>query len=112
MSGFETFLGDVHVHQFLAAASDQIRTSAAAACGTACDTNSIQTIFRGVANALIFLVGSVSVIMIIIGGLRYVISNGDSKQISAAKDTLLYAIIGVIVAIAAYAIINFITTAF
>ncbi|MDF2461224.1 MAG: conserved rane protein of unknown function [Candidatus Saccharibacteria bacterium] len=95
----------------LAAASDQINSSALKACGNSCNTGtSVAGIFAGIANALIFLVGAVSVIMIIVGGLRYVISNGDSKQIAAAKDTILYAVIGIIVAIAAYAIVRFVTT--
>src|SRR4051794_2740232 len=92
----------------LAAASDAIVKGAGDACGTSCGTSNINTIFKGVTNALIFLVGAISVIMIIIGGLRYVISNGDSKQISAAKDTILYSVIGIVVAIAAYAIVNFV----
>jgi hypothetical protein len=96
---------------FLAGASSQIKDSALKACGNSCNTGTtVAGIFAGIANALIFLVGAISVIMIIIGGLRYVISNGDSKQIAAAKDTILYAVIGIIVAIAAYAIVRFVTT--
>ena len=94
---------------FIADASAAIRTGAGNACGTSCGTADINVIFKGVTNALIFIVGAVSVIMIIVGGLRYVISNGDSKNISAAKDTILYAVIGVVVAIAAFAIVNFVT---
>jgi hypothetical protein len=95
---------------FLADASSAIQKGAGDACGTSCGTSNIATIFKGVTNALIFIVGAISVIMIVVGGLRYVISNGDSKQISAAKDTILYAVIGVVVAIAAFAIVNFVTT--
>ena len=68
--------------------------------------------FQTVTNVMLFLVGAVSVIMIIIGGLRYVLSNGDSSQITAAKNTILYAIIGLIVAILAFAIIRFIIGSF
>lgn len=68
-------------------------------------------IFTTVANTLIFLVGAVSVIFLIIGGLRYVISNGDSKAVTAAKDTILYAIIGVVVAVVSFALVSFVTTA-
>jgi hypothetical protein len=100
------------VHALLATASSIIRSSASAACGSSCNQVSLQSIFTNVTNILVFLIGAVSVIFIIIGGLRYVTSNGDSKQVSAAKDTILYAVIGVIVAIAAYAIVNFVTSAF
>jgi hypothetical protein len=59
-------------------------------------------------NTLLFIVGVASVIMIIVGGLRYIFSGGDPKNTSAAKDTILYAVIGIVVAILAYAIVNFI----
>lgn len=65
-------------------------------------------IFQSIANILIFIVGAISVIMIIIGGLRYVISAGDPSSIKSAKDTILYAIVGVVVALLAFAIVNFV----
>lgn len=69
-------------------------------------------IFRTITNVLLFVLGAVSVIMIIIGGLRYVISGGNSTAVTAAKNTILYAIVGVIVALLAYAIINFVLGSF
>lgn len=69
-------------------------------------------IFSTITNTLLFILGAISVIMIIIGGLRYVISGGDSAAVSAAKNTILYAIVGVIVAILAYAVINFVIGSF
>lgn len=96
---------------FAASASSLITSGTTAACsGGACGNSSINTIFGEVANILVFLVGAVAVIFIIIGGLRYVTSNGDSKQTEAAKNTILYAVIGLIVAIASYAIVNFVVT--
>ena len=68
-------------------------------------------IFTIIANTLIFLVGAISVIFLIIGGLRYVVSNGDSKNVTAAKDTILYAIIGVVVAVVSFALIQFVIKA-
>ena len=50
--------------------------------------------------------------MIVIGGMRYVLSGGDSNQITAAKNTILYAIIGIVVAILAYAAVNFVIGSF
>jgi len=94
----------------LADASGTIQNGLNAACsGGACNTKtSLQTLLGNIANTLIFIVGAVSVIMIIIGGFRYVISNGDQKNITAAKDTILYAVIGLLVAIASYAISHFV----
>lgn len=69
-------------------------------------------IFTTISNVMLFLVGAISVIMIIIGGLRYVISGGNTGNVAAAKNTILYAIVGLIIAIMAYAIINFVIGSF
>ena len=69
-------------------------------------------IFTTISNVMLFLVGAISVIMIVVGGLRYVISGGNSGNITAAKNTILYAIVGLIIAIMAYAIINFVIGSF
>ena len=53
----------------------------------------------------------ISVIMLIYGGLRYVLSGGDSKKVTDAKNTIMYAIIGLIISILAYAIVNFVINA-
>ena len=65
-----------------------------------------------VINVLLFIIGAVAVIMIIIGGIKYVLSNGDSSQITSAKNTIMYAVIGLIVALLAYAIVNFVVVQF
>lgn len=65
-------------------------------------------VFHQIANVLIFLVGAIAVIMLIIGGLRYVISQGDKTNVESAKNTILYAVIGIVIAILAYAIVNFV----
>lgn len=69
-------------------------------------------IFRTITNVLLFILGAISVIMIIIGGLRYVVSGGNATAVTAAKNTILYAIVGVIVALLAYAIVNFVLDSF
>lgn len=68
--------------------------------------------FRTITNVMLFLIGAISVIMLIIGGLRYVLSGGDSTQVTNAKNTILYAVVGIIVAILAYAIVSFVITSF
>ena len=67
------------------------------------------SIFKKVTNVLLFLVGAISVIMLIIGGIRYVVSGGDQAQVTGAKNTILYAIIGIVVAFLAYAAVKFVT---
>lgn len=68
-------------------------------------------IFQTISQVLIFIVGAVAVIMLIIGGLRYVLSAGDSKNVTAAKDTILYAIIGIVVALLSFALVQFVVNA-
>lgn len=72
----------------------------------------IGKIIKDITNLLLFILGAVSVIMVVIGGFKYVVSNGDSSQTKSAKDTILYAVIGLIVALLAYAIVNFVLGAF
>lgn len=67
---------------------------------------------QDVVNILLFILGAICVIVIVIGGIRYAVSGGDSSQISAAKNTILYAVVGLIVAILAYSIVNFVLGAF
>lgn len=63
-------------------------------------------------NTLLFLVGALSTIMIIVGGIFYVISNGDSGKIARAKNTITYAVVGLVVAFVAFAIINWVIKLF
>ena len=60
------------------------------------------------ASVLLFIVGAVAVIMLIIGGLKYIVSGGDASKVQSAKNTILYALVGIIVAILAYAAVNFV----
>ena len=66
------------------------------------------SIWTKIINALIYVIGAVAVLMIVIGGLRYTISSGDSGQLTSAKNTILYAVVGLIIAVMAYAIVNFV----
>ena len=66
---------------------------------------------KDVTNILLFVIGAVSVIMLVIGGVKYTTSNGAEDRIKSAKNTILYALVGVIVAIAAYAIVAFVINA-
>lgn len=67
--------------------------------------------FTKITNTILYAIGVISVIMLIYGGLRYVISGGDSKKVTDAKNTIIYAIIGLIIAILSYAIVNFVISA-
>ena len=73
---------------------------------------SVDQAAKTIVNVLLFIIGVVSVIMIVIGGLKYVTSNGNSNQVEGAKNTILYAVMGLVVAIAAYAIVDLVVDAF
>lgn len=75
-------------------------------------SGSFDNILEDIAKFLIFLVGAISVIAIIVGGLRYVTSGGNSSQVSSAKDTILYAVVGLVVAMAAFGIVEFVVKRF
>ena len=66
------------------------------------------SIFTTIVNVLLFLIGAISVIMLIFGGIRYTISGGDAGNVTAAKNTIMYAIIGLVVAFLAFAIVNWV----
>ncbi len=70
-----------------------------------------QGVFRQITSTILYIVGIIAVIMLIWGGIRYVISGGDSKKVTDAKNTVLYAIIGLIISFLSYAIINFVIDA-
>lgn len=69
------------------------------------------TAVRTIINTLLYILGIVAVIMIIVGAFRYVLSAGDSGAVTAAKNTILYAVIGLIIAILAFVIVNFVINA-
>lgn len=69
-------------------------------------TRTVPGTIKNVGNILIFITGSIAVLMIIIGGLRYTLSGGDQGTINSAKNTIMYAVVGLVVSIAAYAIVN------
>lgn len=72
------------------------------------DKNSLFGLIGNVVNLLIVISGVIAVIMIIIGGIRYTTSAGDAGQAKSARDTIIYAVAGLVVAIMSFAIVNFV----
>lgn len=68
----------------------------------------VNSTIRLVINVFSLIVGVISVIMIIIGGLKYITSGGDSGNITGAKNTILYAIIGLVVVALAQVVVKFV----
>ena len=79
--------------------------SSLAECNVEEDDSLIPTL-QVIINVILGVLGLVAVIFIIMGGITYVTSAGDPGKIKKAKDTILYGIIGVVVALLAYSIVN------
>jgi hypothetical protein len=70
----------------------------------------VDNVVTQVINIVSLLVGVAAVIMIMVGGLRYVTSNGDSGQVGNAKNTILYAVVGLVVVALAQIIVRFVVS--
>lgn len=79
--------------------------------GSNTGVSSVPGVFDNIATTLLFVIGAVAVIMIIVAGFKYVTSNGNPQAVESAKSTILYSVIGIVVAILAYAIVRFIVRA-
>lgn len=76
-----------------------------------CKENENETfgaVIRRIINIFSVVVGAVSVIMIIVGGFRYIISGGDSTGVTGAKNTILYAVVGLVIVLFAQVLVRFI----
>lgn len=67
---------------------------------------------RTVVDTMLLILGTIAVIMIIVGGIRYTTSRGDASDVKAAKDTIMYSVVGLVVAIMSFAIVNFVISRF
>ena len=81
---------------------------AARADGMPAELIGVDGVFTRFSNIALYIVGAISVIMLVWGGLRYILSGGDSKKITDAKNTVLYSLLGLGIALLAYAIVNFV----
>jgi hypothetical protein len=75
---------------------------------TSAGTTGINNIITTVINVFSIVVGVVSVIMIIVGGFRYITSGGESSNVTGAKNTIVYAIIGLVVVALAQFIVKYV----
>jgi len=71
-------------------------------------TSDFQSLLTSIVNIISVIVGVVAVIMIIFGGFRYITSGGDSGKVGTAKNTILYALIGLIIVALAQFIVRFV----
>lgn len=59
-------------------------------------------------NVFLYLIGALAVVMIIFSGIQYVISTGDAGKVAKAKNTLMYSVVGLVVAFIAFALVNWV----
>lgn len=77
-------------------------------CATPSGGVSINKVIKVIINILSAVVGVVAVIMLIVGGFKYITSGGDSNKVSGAKNTIIYAIIGIAIVALAQFIVQFV----
>ena len=94
----------------LADAKDEICKGVGASTNSGCtDTSgSLQRVINAGINIFSVIIGIVAVIMIMVGGLKYITAAGDSGKVSSAKSTILYAIVGLVVVALAQIIVSFV----
>ena len=73
-------------------------------------TVTADAIVSNIVSTLLIVSGAASVVVIVIAGIMYTTSAGNEKRITTAKDAILYAVVGLIISILAFAIVNFVIT--
>ena len=92
----------------ISAGVDQATSSGTTSCGSTTISTGIKSIAVTVVNILSVVVGIVAVVMIIYGGFRYITSGGESGNVSGAKNTLLFAIVGLVIVALAQVIVRWV----
>jgi len=100
--------GNVPTQVYGKTQADCSKAAALAANPEGCETDDLNNIIQAIINTVIFAVGIIAVIMVILGGIQYSTSQGAADKVKKAKDTIMYGIIGLVVAILAFAIVNFV----
>jgi hypothetical protein len=94
----------------LAAPATSAQCQGVTAVGAPCDDQ--LTVNGGplsrIIDTIFLVIGVLAVIILLVGAIRYITSTGDAKRIQQAKDTIIYAILGLIIAILARAIVGFV----
>lgn len=97
--------------EWLLAAAGNIKVTCEEIGNCSAKTPTISAGFANIANTMVFLVGSLAIIFVIVSGIQMALSMGNPKRVEQARQSLLYSVVGVIVAIMAYAIVTFIAGA-
>lgn len=82
--------------------------SSSAACQDLSKPDGLSNILKNATNIVLFIAGALAVIMIIYGAIRFMTAHGNEKQVESARLIVTYSVIGLIIAILAYALVNFV----
>jgi hypothetical protein len=85
-----------------------ISSGTGGSCAKGGDISSVNKTLTKAVNIISAVVGVIAVIMIIVGGFKYITSGGDQNKIASAKSTLIYAIIGLVIVALAQIIVHFV----
>ena len=72
------------------------------------DERDLMSVLNVIINVALGVIGFVAVVMIIMGGVQYTTSSGDAAKVTKAKNTILYGVVGLVIALLAFAIVNFV----
>ena len=90
-------------------APEEVR-KAAGCPETGGNNDQLKAVITGILNGIIAVSGLVAVVFVVIGGINYMTSAGDTTKLEKAKKTILYAVIGIVITVLAFAIVNFVIT--
>ncbi len=76
--------------------------------GSNCSSSGVRHILNAVVQILSFVVGAVAIIMIIYSGFKYITSSGQAEKVAAAKSSLIYALVGLVIAVLAQTLVHFV----
>ncbi len=82
--------------------------SSSAACKDLSKPDGLSNTLKNATNTVLFIAGALAVIMIIYGAIRFMTAHGNEKQVESARLIVTYSVIGLIIAILAYALVNFV----
>ena len=82
--------------------------SSSAACQDLSKPDGLSNTLKNATNTVLFIAGALAVIMIIYGAIRFMTAHGNEKQVESARLIVTYSVIGLIIAILAYALVNFV----
>lgn len=95
--------------RFFADAADQIGEGVdLIGCQSDLNQNSLTSILNSASDIVFFVIGVIAVAILIYGGVQYMISEGNAAKVERAKSTIVWSIVGLVICISSWAIVNFI----